>query len=428
MPVTINTLEVENVKKVKAVSLTPSPKGLTIIGGKNGAGKTTILDSIVWALAGDRYKPSEAAREGSMTPPHIRLTLSNGLTVERKGKNAALTVTDPTGRRAGQQLLNEFISVLALDLPKFLQASAREKADTLLQILGIGPQLKQLDDEISRAYTQRTAVGQIRDQKQAYADELPEYPGVPEEEISVQELLARHGEILRRNAENKRLRDDLANMKERHALILQQIIDVTNSLNALIEKRDTLGNAIMAAEKDAKTLTDESTEEIEENLRDVEATNTKIRANLTKEHAIEAAKAETEKYRELTRYIDEKRCERLDLLEGADLPLPELTVEDGELKYKGHSWDCMSGSEQLRVAAAIVRKLNPNMGFVLLDKLEQMDTDTLKEFGSWLESEGLQAIATRVSTGAECTIIIEDGNVVGADPAPAPKEWKAGEF
>lgn len=57
----------------------------------------------------------------------------------------------------------------------------------------------------------------------------------------------------------------------------------------------------------------------------------------------------------------------------------------------------MSGSEQLRVATAIVRKLNPECGFVLLDKLEQMDTDTLKDFAKWLESEGLQAIATRVS-------------------------------
>ena len=60
----------------------------------------------------------------------------------------------------------------------------------------------------------------------------------------------------------------------------------------------------------------------------------------------------------------------------------------------------MSGAEQLMVATAIVRKLNPNCGFVLLDKLEQMDTDTMREFGDWLSSVGLQAIATRVSRNA----------------------------
>ena len=92
----------------------------------------------------------------------------------------------------------------------------------------------------------------------------------------------------------------------------------------------------------------------------------------------------------------------------------------------------MSGSQQLQVATAIVRKLNPKCGFVLLDKLEQMDLDTLQEFGAWLEQEGLQAIATRVSTGDECSIVIEDGYVVGAEQPvqetqEAPK-WKAGEF
>ena len=92
----------------------------------------------------------------------------------------------------------------------------------------------------------------------------------------------------------------------------------------------------------------------------------------------------------------------------------------------------MSGSDQLRVATAIVRKLNPNCGFVLLDKLEQMDLDTLAEFGKWLEQEGLQAIATRVSTGGECSIIIDDGYVVGQEVTepeqPKKTEWKAGAF
>ena len=99
------------------------------------------------------------------------------------------------------------------------------------------------------------------------------------------------------------------------------------------------------------------------------------------------------------------------LLEGAELPLPGLSVIDGALTYNGHPWDGMSGAEQLQVATAIVRRLNPECGFVLMDKLEQMDPETLREFGEWLEREGLQVIATRVSTGNECSIIIEEGTV-----------------
>ena len=68
---------------------------------------------------------------------------------------------------------------------------------------------------------------------------------------------------------------------------------------------------------------------------------------------------------------------------------------------------------------------------MLMDRLEQMDLKTLQEFGDWLEREGLQVIATRVSTAGECSIIIEDGYVVGAYPqpaaAPVPK-WKGGAF
>ena len=134
----INALEIENVKRIKALRLEPSPTGLTVIGGNNEQGKTSVLDAIAWALGGEKFRPSNPQREGSILPPHLKVTLSNGLVVERKGKNAALTVTDPGGRKAGQQLLNSFVEQLALDLPHFLNASGKEKADTLLQIIGVG--------------------------------------------------------------------------------------------------------------------------------------------------------------------------------------------------------------------------------------------------------------------------------------------------
>ena len=118
-----------------------------------------------------------------------------------------------------------------------------------------------------------------------------------------------------------------------------------------------------------------------------------------------------------------------DLLEKANLPLEGLSVEDGELTYKGFKWDNLSGADQMKVGVAIVRRLNPNCGFVLLDKLEQMDLDTLDEFGRWLRQEDLQVIATRVSTGDECAIIIEDGYSKANEKADvAAPQWKAGEF
>ena len=174
--VKISSLELENVKRIRAVQIVPTSAGLTVIGGNNGQGKTSVLDAIAWALGGDRYRPSAPTRDGSVIPPRIRLELSNGLVVERSGKNSALKVADPTGQRAGQQLLNSFVEELALNLPKFMEASGKEKADTLLKIIGVGEQLAALELREKQTYNRRRAIGQIADQKKKSAKEMPFYP------------------------------------------------------------------------------------------------------------------------------------------------------------------------------------------------------------------------------------------------------------
>ena len=161
----INQLEIENVKRIKAVKLEPSENGLTIIGGKNNQGKTSVLDSIAWALGGDRFRPSRANREGSVIPPYLRVTLSNGLIVERKGDSSSLKVIDPNGNKGGQQLLNEFVEQLAINLPRFMEQTAKEKANTLLKIIGVGDELYALETKEQQLYNQRHTIGQIADQK-----------------------------------------------------------------------------------------------------------------------------------------------------------------------------------------------------------------------------------------------------------------------
>lgn len=428
----ITSLEAENVKRVRAVKIEPTAAGLTIIGGDNNQGKTSVLDALAWALGGDRFRPSQAAREGSASPPHLKVTLSNGITVERKGKNSALTVTDPSGNKAGQQLLNAFIEQLALDLPRFMQMSDREKADTLLQIIGVGDQLVVLEHKEQELYNQRHAIGQIADQKAKYAKEQAFWPDAPKDLISASDLIAQQQDILARNGENQRKRAMVEIIARQVETLQAKVSDLAMQMNTAQEELAAKSADLETARKSAEQLHDESTEELERSIRDIETINAKVRDNLNREKAEEDARGYREQYDALTAELEKTRQAKRNLLDGAHLPLPGLGVEDGALTYQGQRWDNMSGSDQLRVATAIVRCLKPQCGFVLLDKLEQMDLTTLREFGAWLESEGLQAIATRVSTGGECSIIIEDGYVQGAErPVPAePRQntWKAGAF
>ncbi|AQZ46062.1 AAA family ATPase [Paenibacillus larvae] len=433
----INKLEIENVKRVKAVKIEPTTSGLTVVGGKNNQGKTSVLDAIAWGLGGNKYRPSQAKREGSAVPPHLHIVLSNGLIVERKGKNSDLKVIDPNGQKGGQQLLDSFVEELAIDLPKFMHASNREKANILLRIIGVGDKLHELEVKEQEVYNQRHAIGKIADQKAKYAKEQPYYPDAPKEPVSAAELIRQQQEILAKNGENQRKRQRLNYFEAEREAKGKEIARLEAELIKLKEEYMKIGEDLAIARKDALDLHDESTAELEANIQQIDEINRKVRANLDKDKAEADASEYRVQYDKLTSEITEIRQQKTDLLTNANLPLPGLSVEDGELIYNGQKWDNMSGADQLKVSTAIVRKLKPDCGFILLDKLEQMDLDTLQEFSQWLEQEGLQAIATRVSTGDECSIIIEDGYVAGQEGIqlhqptgeinPGPT-WKAGEF
>lgn len=409
MTITINKLEIENVKRIKAVKVEPSSKGLTIIGGNNNQGKTSVLDSIAWVLGGNKFKPSQAAREGTMVPPTLKITMSNGLIVERKGKNSSLKVIDPNGQKGGQQLLDSFVEELAINLPKFMDGTPKEKADVLLEIIGVGDQLAELELKEKELYNQRHTIGVIADQKEKFAKEQPYYNDAPKELISIADLIQQQQEVLAKNGENARKRQNLSVIQQNHQFKQSEVEHLKQQLATAEKQLQELSSDLEIAQRDTMSLIDESTAEIEENISNIEEVNRKVRANLDKDKAEEDAKHQREQYNILTNDIESIRQQKRDLLINADLPLEGLSVDDGKLLCLGQEWDNMSGSQQLIVATAIVRKLKPDCGFVLIDKLEQMDNITLEQFGKWLEQEGLQAIATRVSTGEECAIIIEDG-------------------
>ena len=430
----ITLLEIANFKRLKAIRLAPGDKGLTIIGGKNGQGKTSVLDGIAFALGGGKRKPTNMKREGAVGEMILHIETDNGLVIERKGKNGSLSVIDKDGKRSGQALLDALISELAIDLPKFHNAKPSEKATMLLQSLGIEDQLAKFDKEIKTAYDKRTIVGQEQDRKQKHAEEMPVYEDAPDKEVSASELVKQQQEILARNGSKENARAQLDRNRELVASYTKQI----SGLKAQIETLETQVANLNKSIKDAESidLTLEPTDEIEKSIEDIEETNRKVRANADRKAALADASLLKDEYDGLTKTIEDLRAQRLKLLDGAKFPLEGLTTGTDDkgnpiLLLNGKAWDCMSGSQQLIVDTAIASSLNPDCQFVLLDKLEQLDLDTQHEFDEWLAARDLQCIATRVTTREdECSLIIEDGEgeytegtvVVPKDEKPSEKK------
>lgn len=417
----ITVLEMANVKKIKALRLIPSEKGLTVIGGKNQAGKTSVLDAIAYGLGGGKYRPTNLRREGAVGDTFIHIETDNGLVIDRKDGERSLRVRDEQGNSSGQKLLDRFISELAIDLPKFHNAPSKDKAKMLLHALGVDAEIAKLDADEKAKFDTRTVIGRQADQKEKAAKDMEWYEDAPAEPVSVKELIERQQAILARNGH----RQECAARRDRNAKRLEEV------MARIVELSDERKTLVAEIEKDEKAVAEagaaESTAEIEASITDIEETNRKVAVNAERARRIADADALRDQYDALTKEIEDVRKAKLKILEGAKMPLDGLTVENGELLLDGKAWDCMSGSQQLVVDCAIASRLNPECKFILLDKLEQFDLDTLAEFGKWLEAQDLQCIATRVSTNSdgECSIVIEDGEAeaeAGAVAVPFAKK------
>ncbi len=419
------SLEVENVKRVRRVDMQLDPTGLTVIGGSNAQGKTSLLDAIKWTLGGERYRPSEPGRDGQQ--PETKITLSNGLVAQIHGKNGTLKVTDPSGKRGGITLIQDFIGTFALDLPKFLNSTAIEKCKMLLDCYpDLGKKLKDLNADYDKTYQERLVQGRQVELKDKHAKDLPYNEGTPENLLTGTEMAEKLSGAMAVNAKNRSVRDNIIMEKSRLESAIRSVVQKTERVSELermlaearaqreaaMSDRESSEQRVKDAEAAAASLVDEDVSSVKKQMVEIDQINAKVRQNLEKTHAEEEASNLRIEYNALSLRIKEISEAKIELLGSVKMPLDGLSILDGELIYQGAKWDCMSGAERLKVGTAICSVIKPSCGFVLLDELEKMDLRTLAEFGEWLVEHNMQAIGTRVSDGDECSVIIEDGSIV----------------
>ena len=306
----INSFEIENVKRVRAVALEPTANGLTVIGGRNGQGKTSVLDALAFALGGAKHAPSQVQNSEGMAPARIDVTLSNGLHVVREGKNCSLKVTDPSGAKAGQKLLDGLIGELALDMPAFMAMDTAKKAKLLLHCLGVEDELEALDKEERALYDERTLANRDADRKAKYASELPEYPDAPDEPVDAAGIVSALSDVARKCAQLDQASETEARLG-RELLGLEREIDVLEAnIRAKRERVEAIHGEIHAVQRLMSEPRPDGSE-LQAQLEGIEETNRRVQANNDKANALDVAREAREISDALTGQIEAVRARRM---------------------------------------------------------------------------------------------------------------------
>lgn len=183
-------LNISNFKKIAVAEIRPDGHKV-ILGGDNGAGKTSVLDAIMVALVGPRAMPAVPVRQGA-EGAEIRVDCGD-VVVTRKIKpdgTGTLAVKTADGMRptSPQKWLDERIGAIAFDPLSFTRLDAKAQANTLRTLVGVD--VSDLDSELAAVYDERTAVNRELKQAEALASTMPRHEGVPEDEVSIAGLVA----------------------------------------------------------------------------------------------------------------------------------------------------------------------------------------------------------------------------------------------
>ena len=432
-PLHIVKLEAENIKALKAVEITPAGH-LVEITGRNGQGKTSVLDSIWWALAGASTVDPVPIRTGE-TEARIRLDLGELIVTRhfREGKDgdfpSRLTVENAEGARfpSPQAMLDGLLDALAFDPLAFARLPAREQYDQIRNLVGLD---FESDEAANRAdFELRTESNRTARARQAAADAIVVPEDAPDEPVSVTALMAEldaadaaNREAEAREADRARILEQAEGWEAEAQRATGRADELRKDAAALDEKAANLHQDADSHRKrlaDAESLPDPiDTAPIRERIAGAEAVNAGVKARERKEDLLgDAAAAEAESKR-LTEAMDARKADMLARLEAADMPVDGLGMADGAVTLNAIPLVQASDAEKLDVSCAIAMRQNSRLKVLRIRDGSLLDEDSLAQIASKAEKNQYQVWVERVDSSGKIGIVIEAGEVANADVHP----------
>jgi ABC-type cobalamin/Fe3+-siderophores transport system ATPase subunit len=418
----ITALVAENVKRLRAVRLEPGPGGgLIEVTGRNGSGKSSVLDAIAYAILGRGAVDPKPIRDGAESAI-VSLTLGD-VTVTRKfGANggSTLTVESAEGARfpSPQKMLDALVgaSVLTFDPLEFDRMKPADQLDEVRKVAPLPPEVDQWRAERDRAYAQRTDVNREAKTLAAKLAGLPPIVEAPGEVPSVSDLLAalreahehnracdeRSAKVIAENAKLVQWREKVVKLTTEAERIMREAAELSaaaDELEAAIGAMPTIG-----MKRDTLAIEAEIERAREAESADAER---RRRADLAAELATLESHAA-----ELTATIEDREDLVRRAVASAVMPVPGLTYGENGLEFNGHPLEQASGAERLRVALGLAMAQRPGLRVVRIKDGSLLDEDSLAIVADMARAADFQVWIERVDTTGRVGIVLEDGEVV----------------
>ena len=394
-------LQADNFKRLKAVEISPDGN-LVVIAGRNGQGKSSVLDAITAALGGSSTKAlPRPIRDGEDRAQIVLETEDLIVTRTFSGTTSKLTVKGRDGalHTKGQAKLDGLLGRLSLDPLAFTQLSEKDQLKTLLDLVDLPFTPADIEAERAKVFAERTDVNrrvkELQGQLTGYDNRLSE---VPDDEVSVSGLLSeyRAGQELNHNIDVAHTaRNGWADKVER---MKRELADAEQQLKAAQEKVNT-----------APTKVD--LEAIQSQIDTAEQVNAAVREKKQAQQVqqrIAALQADAEQLTEQLAGIDKRKA---DGLAAATFPVDGLGFDADGVTYQGIPFKQASGAEQLRVSLAMAIALNPGLRVIRIADGSLLDSTNLKLIEEMAVANDYQVWIEMVNESGDFGIVIEDGEV-----------------
>lgn len=425
-------LHAENVKRLRAVTI--SPEGNIVeISGRNGQGKSSVLDAIWWALSGTTNIQAKPIRKGQ---EEARISVDLGeLKVIRTFRaredgthTTNLIVENGEGARyqSPQRMLDGLLGALTFDPLAFTRMDGKAQLETLKRFVP-GVDFAAIEKASKADFDRRTEVNRtIRTlRSQAVSIEVP--AGTPAERIDDAALVAKIQEAgeFNTNLERRRGRREQAE----HEIETQEASITTLRARATQLRRDADDadaeadniNARMVATRrqlaEAEALPEPiDTLELRERIADAGRINAAVAQREQRERIEAQVKAAEAEAAALTKAIEDRTAEKRAAIAKADLPVPGIGFGDDEILLNEVPFDQASSAEQLRTSVAIAIAANPKLRVIRIQDGSLLDEEAMRILAEMAATSDYQVWIERVGAGSAVGIVIEDGAIA---PSPA---------